>query len=90
MTSKKSMNPRIVLAQRPQPSATLASFRLEQAPIPDLAQGEVLLRTLWLSLDPYMRGRMSEHAPQAFLGILEGANFGKLVVSLDDALRVTA
>jgi NADPH-dependent curcumin reductase len=31
-----------------------------------------------------------EHAPQAFLGLLEGANFGKLVVSLDDTLGVTA
>ena len=56
------MNRRIVLAQRPQPAATLASFRLETAPIPAAAHGEVLLRTLWLSLDPYMRGRMSDAA----------------------------
>ncbi len=40
------MNRRVVLAERPQPTATPASFPLETAPIPDLAQGEVLLRSL--------------------------------------------
>jgi hypothetical protein len=46
------MNRRIVLAQRPQPAASLDSFRLETAAIPELRAGEVLLRTVWLSLDP--------------------------------------
>jgi NADPH-dependent curcumin reductase CurA len=54
------MNRRIVLAQRPGERATLADFRLEQVPIPVIGAGEVLLRTLYLSLDPYMRGRMSD------------------------------
>jgi NADPH-dependent curcumin reductase CurA len=50
---------RIVLAARPQGSPTPAHFRLEQAPVPVPGEGQVLLRTLWLSLDPYMRGRIS-------------------------------
>ena len=52
-------NRRIVLASRPEGAATLEDFRLETAPAPAPAEGELLLRTRWLSLDPYMRGRMS-------------------------------
>lgn len=51
---------RIVLASRPQGAPTAADFRLEQATLPALAKGEVLLRNRYLSLDPYMRGRMDE------------------------------
>ena len=54
------MNRRIVLAKRPQGAATPDCFRLEEAPIPEPQAGQVLLRTRWLSLDPYMRGRMSD------------------------------
>ena len=52
-------NRRIVLASRPSGAPQLSDFRLEQSPVPELGDGEVLLRTLWLSLDPYMRGRMN-------------------------------
>ena len=52
-------NRRIVLASRPNGAPRLSDFRLEQSPVPELGDSEVLLRTLWLSLDPYMRGRMS-------------------------------
>ena len=51
---------RIVLARRPQGAPTPEDFRLEEAGLPEPGQDEVLVRTLWLSLDPYMRGRMSE------------------------------
>lgn len=53
------INRRIVLASRPNGAPQLSDFRLEQSAVPQLEDGEVLLRTLWLSLDPYMRGRMS-------------------------------
>jgi NADPH-dependent curcumin reductase len=53
-------NRRIVLANHPQGEPTPADFRLEEAPIPELKDGEVLLQTVWLSLDPYMRSRMSQ------------------------------
>jgi NADPH-dependent curcumin reductase CurA len=57
-TPKK--NRRIVLANRPQGEPTPADFRLEEAPIPALQEGELLMQTVFLSLDPYMRSRMSE------------------------------
>ncbi len=50
---------RIVLASRPVGTPTLDNFRIETGPIPAPAKGQLLVRTLYLSLDPYMRGRMS-------------------------------
>lgn len=60
MSEPAAVNRRIVLAQRPQGQPTPDCFRLEQSAIPQPQAGEVLLRTLYLSLDPYMRGRMNE------------------------------
>ena len=53
-------NHRIVLASRPVGEPKPENFRLETTPIPVPAKGQLLLRTLYLSLDPYMRGRMSD------------------------------
>jgi NADPH-dependent curcumin reductase len=53
-------NRRIVLASRPQGAASTANFRLETVELPPLAEGQVLVRNHWLSLDPYMRGRMND------------------------------
>jgi NADPH-dependent curcumin reductase len=50
----------IVLASRPKGAPTAENFRLEAAPIPPLPPGGLLLRVLYLSLDPYMRGRMDD------------------------------
>src|SRR6185369_15339343 len=49
----------IVLASRPKGEPTEANFRLVETPISPLADGQMLLETLWLSLDTYMRSRMS-------------------------------
>jgi NADPH-dependent curcumin reductase len=57
--STAAVNRRIVLARRPQGVPTSADFRLERLPPPSPAPGQVLLRTRYLSLDPYMRGRMN-------------------------------
>lgn len=54
------MNKRIVLASYPEAWVTEANFRAETAPMPKPADGEVLVKNHWLSLDPYMRGRMSQ------------------------------
>ena len=51
---------RIVLASRPQGWVTTENFRLERVPIPAPGPGQVLVRNHYLSLDPYMRGRMEE------------------------------
>ena len=55
-----TLNQRIVLASRPVGAPTPENFRLERVALPELAEGQVLLKTLYLSLDPYMRGRMSD------------------------------
>ena len=71
MPANNPINHRIVLASRPQKAATLDCFRLESSPVDDLREGELLLRTVWLSLDPYMRGRMSDapsYAPPVAIG----------------------
>ena len=60
MGQSKEVNRRIVLASRPDGEPENDNFRLEEKPIPALREGEVLLRTVYLSLDPYMRGRMSD------------------------------
>ena len=49
---------RIVLASRPSGTPTLDNFRLETAQLDAPGPGEVLVRVIWQSLDPYMRGRM--------------------------------
>ena len=51
---------RIVLASRPVGEPKPSDFRLEEFPVPQPGPGQMLLRTKWLSLDPYMRGRMSD------------------------------
>ncbi len=66
-----SANHRIVLASRPYGSPTADNFRVESEPLPTPTQGQMLLRTVYLSLDPYMRGRMSDapsYAPPVMLG----------------------
>ncbi|MGH8266640.1 MAG: NADP-dependent oxidoreductase, partial [Steroidobacteraceae bacterium] len=59
-TGAAAVNRRIVLARRPQGAPSAGDFRLEREPVPVPGPGEVLLRTRYLSLDPYMRGRMNE------------------------------
>ncbi|MBF8377315.1 NADP-dependent oxidoreductase [Alicyclobacillus mali] len=51
---------RIVLAQRPQGTPTLDCFRFETVDLPPLEDSQVLVKTLYLSVDPYMRGRMND------------------------------
>lgn len=60
MSQSKAHNRRIVLAQRPQGAPLPENFRMENSPVPEPAEGQVRLRTEYLSLDPYMRGRMSD------------------------------
>ena len=53
-------NRRIVLAARPQGAPQSSDFSMISEPVPDLGDGEIVSRTIYLSLDPYMRGRMNE------------------------------
>jgi hypothetical protein len=54
---------RVVLVSRPVGEPKASDFRIEDQPIPTPGAGEVLLRTIWLSLDPYMRGRTARLTP---------------------------
>lgn len=67
----QALQQRIVLASRPKGAPTQENFRLETGPLPVPGEGQMLLRTEYLSLDPYMRGRMSDapsYAPPVELG----------------------
>lgn len=83
-------NKRIVFTSRPQGSPTPENFRLEHAPLPVPGEGQVLLRNQWLSLDPYMRGRMNEgrsYAKPLELGdTMEGGTVSEVVQSRHPAL----
>ncbi|HXM82111.1 MAG TPA: NADP-dependent oxidoreductase [Burkholderiales bacterium] len=68
-------NLRIVLASRPSGSVTENNFRTERQPVPKPADGEVLVKNLWLSLDPYMRGRMSDAK-----SYVKGVDIGEVMV----------
>jgi NADPH-dependent curcumin reductase CurA len=80
-------NRRIVLASRPVGEPKDSDFRLEVGPVPELGPGQVLSRTLWLSLDPYMRGRMSDaksYAKPVGIGeVMTGGTVGEVVHSND-------
>lgn len=60
MTQNREHNRSLVLAKRPHGTPVVENFRLETADVPDPTNGQVLLRTEYLSLDPYMRGRMND------------------------------
>jgi hypothetical protein len=83
-------NRRIVLASRPVGEPKETDFRLESAPVPEPGPGQVLIRTLWLSLDPYMRGRMSDaksYAKPVGIGeVMTGGTVGEVVRSNHDKL----
>ncbi len=76
------MNRRIVLASRPSGAPVAADFRLETGPVPTAGAGQMLLRTVYLSLDPYMRGRMSDAPsyapPVAIGGLMVGATVSQV------------
>jgi NADPH-dependent curcumin reductase CurA len=76
---------RIVLASRPVGEPRESDFALEEFTVPEPGPGQMLLRTLWLSLDPYMRGRMSDApsyaAPVAVGGVMEGGTVSTVLAS---------
>ena len=84
-------NQRVVLASRPAGWVTEANFRLEAAPLPQPKDGEVLVKNLWLSLDPYMRGRMSDaksYVKGVDIGeVMVGQTVGEVVDSKDSRFK---
>jgi NADPH-dependent curcumin reductase CurA len=76
---------RIVLASRPVGEPKSSDFRIEEYAVPTPGEGQVLLRTVWLSLDPYMRGRMNDAAsyaqPVPIGGVMEGGTVCEVIAS---------
>jgi len=92
MPQTDTINRRIVLASRPRGRPTPEDFRLEEAAVPTPAAAQVLLRTVFLSLDPYMRNVMEEvgpvYAPSVRLGEpMVGATVNRVLASAHPRFR---
>jgi NADPH-dependent curcumin reductase CurA len=78
-------NKRVVMASRPAGWVTESNFRIETVPVPQPKDGEVLVKIHWLSLDPYMRGRMNDTksyaAKQEIDAVMVGGTAGEVVES---------
>jgi NADPH-dependent curcumin reductase CurA len=83
----RDQNLQCVLAERPTGWVEPRHFRFERSPIPTPGDGEVLVRNRWLSLDPYMRGRMSDAKsyaePVALGAVMVGGTAGEVIASRD-------
>jgi len=79
------INLQILLRRRPQGMPTPEDFEVVETPVPEPGDGEVLVRHHWVSLDPYMRGRMSDAksyaAPVPVGGVMEAQTAGEVVAS---------
>lgn len=92
MNTDATINRRIVLAAHPAGLPTVRDFRIETQPVPVPGDGQVLLRTLYLSLDPYMRNLMDEtgpgYAPPVPLGEpMVGGTISRVVASRNPRFR---
>lgn len=85
MSQSSDTNRRFVLASRPHGAPTSDNFRLEHQPIPVPGEDQLLLRNVYLSLDPYMRGRMSDapsYAPPVEIGdVMVGGTVSRVEIS---------
>ena len=82
-----ALNKQVLLASRPQGAVTEDNFRIVELPVGKPGPGEVLVKNEWLSLDPYMRGRMSDaksYAKSTEIGeVMVGQTVGEVVESRD-------
>ncbi|MGF1878150.1 NADP-dependent oxidoreductase [Photobacterium frigidiphilum] len=82
----------IQLASRPTGIPSAENFTLAQNTLPELQDGEVLVKNLWMSVDPYMRGRMMDRAsyiaPFQIGKALEGGAIGEVIESKNSELPV--
>ena len=87
-----TVNRQIKLASRPVSYPRESDFSLVESPLPQPGEGEVLIQALWLSLDPYMRGRMRDeksYANPVELGqVMVGGVAGRIVQSRTPAFSV--
>lgn len=88
----KSLSSEIHLKRRPKGMPEESDFELVEVPIPEIADDEVLVRNIYMSVDPYMRGRMDEYesyvAPYQLGEPLSGGCVGQVVESKDESFQV--
>ena len=82
-----TINKQWLLASRPAGEPVSANFRLVETPLPEIGPGEVLVRNQYMSLDPYMRGRMDDGKsyaqPQPLDQVMQGGTVGEVLASQD-------
>jgi NADPH-dependent curcumin reductase len=87
-----TINKQVLLASRPQGRVTEANFRIVEATLGQPKAGEVLVKNEWLSLDPYMRGRMNDvksYVPPVQIGeVMVGQTVGSVIESRDPEFAV--
>jgi len=85
-------NRSIVMSKRPEGEIQDGDLSLKTSPVRDLAAGEILIKTLWLSLDPYMRPRMNDAKgymdPLGIGDVMTGESVGRVVESQSDQYAV--
>ena len=92
MAQSTNTNRRIVLSERPNGLPDKNTLQFEEAPVPQAGNGQMLLRTVYLSLDPYMRGRMNDSksyaAPVGIGEVMTGQVVAEVVSSSVDGFSV--
>ncbi|HWI18286.1 MAG TPA: NADP-dependent oxidoreductase, partial [Vicinamibacterales bacterium] len=85
-------NKQILLSSRPEREATAANFTMVETPVPPLTDGQVLVRHHFLSLDPYMRGRMDDRKsyapPQPLNQVMIGGTAGEVIDSRSPSFAI--
>jgi NADPH-dependent curcumin reductase len=86
------LNQQFLLDNRPTGEASVSNFKLVSSDTPPLSDGEVLVRHHYLSLDPYMRGRMNESksyaVPQPLGQVMQGGTVGEIIESQSPKFKV--
>jgi NADPH-dependent curcumin reductase CurA len=85
-------NTQVLLAKRPAGEPDDACFRIEEVDIPELQAGQIIIKVCWLSIDPYMRGRMNDNksyvAPLEIGDIMSGESAGIVIKSTANEFAV--
>ncbi len=85
-------NKQVMFAKRPLGEPDDECFRIEEAEIPELEAGQILIKVCWLSIDPYMRGRMNDNksyvAPLEIGDIMSGESTGIVIKTSSDSFAV--
>ena len=88
----EKINKRWVLAKRPKGMPEDECWKLEDAPINDLDDNQILIKVMWLSIDPYMRGRMNDMKsytePVAIGEVMTGESVGQVIQSRSEKFQI--